>query len=171
MGTSPIEYLTGWRRLVAADKLISCNDSVAGIALSVGYESESAFGAAFKKIMGYSHFCKSPHPRSQRFSRHLGRRAQSLERSKRNSAGEQTSVELVGRLARTMRWSASAARLGSTFEPVFHASKWLGEQHKRHVLQAGPRCRPQIAATDPLRLRSGGDGFCWRSRIAAFCAR
>jgi transcriptional regulator GlxA family with amidase domain len=52
MGTSPIEYLTGWRMLVAADTLISCNDSVAGIALSVGYESESTFGAAFKKIMG-----------------------------------------------------------------------------------------------------------------------
>ncbi|PCC74947.1 AraC family transcriptional regulator [Nannocystis exedens] len=54
MGTSPIEYLTQWRMLVAGDRLQHSNDSLAEIARLVGYESESAFGAAFKRAMGTS---------------------------------------------------------------------------------------------------------------------
>jgi AraC-like DNA-binding protein len=54
VGTSPMEYLTRWRMLRAADRLTNSSESVSDISLAVGYESESAFGAAFKKTMGVS---------------------------------------------------------------------------------------------------------------------
>jgi AraC-like DNA-binding protein len=52
VGTSPMEYVTRWRMLVAADRLTSSRDSISEIALSLGYESESAFSTAFKREMG-----------------------------------------------------------------------------------------------------------------------
>lgn len=52
MGRSPIEYLTRWRMLVAADRLARTTAPVAGIAADVGYASESAFANAFKRVMG-----------------------------------------------------------------------------------------------------------------------
>lgn len=54
VGASPIEYLTRWRMLVAGDKLENSSDPISAIALSLGYESESAFCTAFKRIMGCS---------------------------------------------------------------------------------------------------------------------
>jgi AraC-like DNA-binding protein len=54
VGTSPMEYLTRWRMLVAGDRLVSSSDPISVIALSLGYESESAFSTAFKRIMGRS---------------------------------------------------------------------------------------------------------------------
>ena len=54
VGTSAMEYLTRWRMLRAADQLVHSSDSVLEIAQSFGYESESAFGLAFKKAMGCS---------------------------------------------------------------------------------------------------------------------
>jgi AraC-like DNA-binding protein len=54
VGESPIEYLTRWRMLLAADKLANSGDPVSAIALSLGYESESAFSTAFKRVMGCS---------------------------------------------------------------------------------------------------------------------
>jgi AraC-like DNA-binding protein len=54
VGTSPMEYLTHWRMLAAADRLINTRDSVSSIALSLGYESESAFSHAFKRVMNCS---------------------------------------------------------------------------------------------------------------------
>ena len=54
VGTSPMEYLTRWRMLLAGDKLVNSSDSVSAIALSLGYESESAFSTAFKRIVGCS---------------------------------------------------------------------------------------------------------------------
>jgi AraC-like DNA-binding protein len=54
VGASAMEYLTRWRMTRAADRLANSLDSVASIALSLGYESESAFGATFKKVMGCS---------------------------------------------------------------------------------------------------------------------
>lgn len=53
-GTSPMEYLTHWRMLLAADKLSNSRDSISMISASLGYESESAFSTAFKRIMGCS---------------------------------------------------------------------------------------------------------------------
>jgi AraC-like DNA-binding protein len=54
VGVSPMEYLTRWRMLVAADRMASTSDSISEIARSLGYESASAFTKAFKKIMGGS---------------------------------------------------------------------------------------------------------------------
>lgn len=54
VGLSPIEYLTRWRMLLAADRLANTRDSISEIAQSLGYESASAFTKAFKKIMGRS---------------------------------------------------------------------------------------------------------------------
>jgi AraC-like DNA-binding protein len=51
VGASPMEYLSRWRMLLAADKLVNTNDSISTIALSLGYESDSAFSTAFKRIM------------------------------------------------------------------------------------------------------------------------
>ncbi len=54
VGESPMEYLTRWRMLKAGDRLQNSNESIAEIALSLGYESESAFSTAFKRVMGCS---------------------------------------------------------------------------------------------------------------------
>ncbi|MDQ1471362.1 MAG: hypothetical protein QOJ99_2842 [Bryobacterales bacterium] len=42
VGASPIEYLTRWRMLLAGDNLTNSSDPTSSIALSLGYESESA---------------------------------------------------------------------------------------------------------------------------------
>jgi AraC-like DNA-binding protein len=52
VGTAPMDYLTRWRMLLAGDRLAHSGDSIAVIALSLGYESESAFSTAFKRVMG-----------------------------------------------------------------------------------------------------------------------
>jgi AraC-like DNA-binding protein len=54
VGESPMEYLTRWRMLLAADRLENTRDPVSAISLSLGYESESAFSTAFKRVMGCS---------------------------------------------------------------------------------------------------------------------
>ncbi|WP_165184844.1 AraC family transcriptional regulator [Caulobacter soli] len=54
VGTSPMEYLARWRMLLAGDRLAHSADPVSVIALSLGYESESAFSTAFKRVMGVS---------------------------------------------------------------------------------------------------------------------
>src|SRR5580658_4525831 len=54
VGASPMEYLTRWRMLLAGDKLVNSSDPISTIALSLGYESESAFSTAFKRVMGCS---------------------------------------------------------------------------------------------------------------------
>ena len=52
MGDTPINYLTHWRILQAQDLLETSRYSTAQIAEEVGYQSESAFSIAFKKITG-----------------------------------------------------------------------------------------------------------------------
>ena len=54
VGETPMEYLTRWRMLLAGDRLKTAGDTLSEIALSLGYESESAFGKAFKRVMGCS---------------------------------------------------------------------------------------------------------------------
>lgn len=51
VGSTAMDYLARWRMLLAADRLRSGNESVSSIAFSLGYESESAFSTAFKRIM------------------------------------------------------------------------------------------------------------------------
>jgi AraC-like DNA-binding protein len=52
LGQSPIEYVTGWRMQLAAERLRNSGESIAGIAADVGYESEAAFNRAFKRVTG-----------------------------------------------------------------------------------------------------------------------
>jgi AraC-like DNA-binding protein len=52
LGRPPIDYVTSWRIQLAADRLRSGSDSIAGIAADVGYESEAAFNRAFKRETG-----------------------------------------------------------------------------------------------------------------------
>lgn len=54
VGESPMEYLARWRMLLAGDRLTSSNEPVSAIAQGLGYESESAFSTAFKRVMGCS---------------------------------------------------------------------------------------------------------------------
>lgn len=52
LGQAPIEYVTGWRMQIAADRIRSSDASLAAIAADVGYESEAAFNRAFKRVTG-----------------------------------------------------------------------------------------------------------------------
>ena len=54
VGSSPMDYLTRWRMLLAGDRLANSRDPIAAIALSLSYDSESAFSSAFKRVMGSS---------------------------------------------------------------------------------------------------------------------
>jgi AraC family transcriptional regulator, alkane utilization regulator len=52
LGQAPIEYVTGWRMQIAADRIRNSQASLAAIAADVGYESEAAFNRAFKRVTG-----------------------------------------------------------------------------------------------------------------------
>ncbi len=54
VGSAPLEYLTRWRMLLAGDRLANGKEPVSAVALSLGYESESAFSTAFKRTLGCS---------------------------------------------------------------------------------------------------------------------
>ena len=53
-GQTPLGYLTRWRMLLAMDRLLAPDAALARIASDVGYSSESAFAAAFKRETGHS---------------------------------------------------------------------------------------------------------------------
>jgi AraC-like DNA-binding protein len=53
-GATPMEYLTRWRMLLAGEKLKTSTEPVAAIAASLGYDSESAFSKAFRRVLGCS---------------------------------------------------------------------------------------------------------------------
>jgi AraC-like DNA-binding protein len=52
VGTSAMDYLTRWRMLLAGASLANAREPVSVVARSLGYESESAFSTAFKRVMG-----------------------------------------------------------------------------------------------------------------------
>ncbi len=54
VGATPMEYLTRWRMLLAAERLKNTAEGLSGIAESLGYQSESAFGKVFRRVMGRS---------------------------------------------------------------------------------------------------------------------
>jgi AraC-like DNA-binding protein len=70
-GVTPIDYLVRWRMLLAGERLTQSSQSVAAVALSLSYESESAFCTAFKRVMGCSPRRYAPHS-SRRTRRSLG---------------------------------------------------------------------------------------------------
>ncbi|WP_443052748.1 helix-turn-helix transcriptional regulator [Streptomyces sp. NBC_00299] len=51
-GVPPLTYLLNWRMSLAARVLRQDTTSVAALARSVGYTSESAFSNAFKRALG-----------------------------------------------------------------------------------------------------------------------
>jgi AraC-like DNA-binding protein len=54
VGETPIDYLTQWRMMLAKDRLEGGRETLGTIANAVGYESESAFNTAFKRVIGCS---------------------------------------------------------------------------------------------------------------------
>lgn len=50
VGSAPMDYVTRWRMALAADRL-GAGEPVATVAAALGYDSESAFSAAFKREM------------------------------------------------------------------------------------------------------------------------
>ncbi|PZV91651.1 AraC-type DNA-binding protein [Micromonospora phaseoli] len=54
VGRGPLEYLTGWRVELAANRLRSGDETLASIAQHVGYGSESALSVAFKRVTGHT---------------------------------------------------------------------------------------------------------------------
>ena len=52
IGLTPKDYLTNWRMQVACRLLKESNDPILEIAETVGFESESAFSASFKRLIG-----------------------------------------------------------------------------------------------------------------------
>lgn len=54
VGATPMEYLTRWRMLLAGDRLRNSAEGLSSIAHSLGYDSASAFGKAFRRVMGCS---------------------------------------------------------------------------------------------------------------------
>ncbi|MEV0391114.1 AraC family transcriptional regulator [Nonomuraea sp. NPDC050643] len=54
VGRGPLDYLTGWRIELAADRLRRRDETVEAIARQVGYGSVSALSNAFKRVTGLS---------------------------------------------------------------------------------------------------------------------
>lgn len=54
VGAAPLEYLTAWRMTVARRSLAQGSEPLAAIAERVGYQSETAFSAAFRRAQGQS---------------------------------------------------------------------------------------------------------------------
>ncbi|MGE0800225.1 MAG: AraC family transcriptional regulator [Lautropia sp.] len=54
IGSAPMQYLANWRMQVAAQELTGGNQPLIRIAQAVGYDSEAAFGRAFKRIIKQS---------------------------------------------------------------------------------------------------------------------
>jgi AraC-like DNA-binding protein len=54
VGQGPLDYLTGWRIELAAERLRHGDETIAAIAREVGYGSESALSNAFKRVTGAS---------------------------------------------------------------------------------------------------------------------
>lgn len=52
VGQAPVEYATHWRMRVAGARLRSGVENIASVAASLGYLSDAAFGAAFRRVHG-----------------------------------------------------------------------------------------------------------------------
>jgi AraC-like DNA-binding protein len=52
VGSSPIQYLTQWRMLLAANMLSRSSAPLTRIAEDVGYQTDTAFSRAFRREFG-----------------------------------------------------------------------------------------------------------------------
>lgn len=53
VGFTPADYLAQWRMSIACKKISAGNESIAAIADELGYQSETAFRRAFRKVTGH----------------------------------------------------------------------------------------------------------------------
>jgi AraC-like DNA-binding protein len=76
-----MQYLTRWRMLLAGDRLVNSGDPISVIAPSLGYESESAFSTAFKRVIGCSprQYSRGRNPASPSYGEIESARANRLE--------------------------------------------------------------------------------------------
>lgn len=74
VGVPPLDYLMQWRIYLASRMLLSGGNPISMVASELGYESESAFSNAFKRIIGYS-------PREFRMRRRMPQGTMGLVRS------------------------------------------------------------------------------------------
>lgn len=54
VGAAPLEYLIAWRMTIARDALDRRTMTISELALAIGYQSESAFSTAFRRVVGIS---------------------------------------------------------------------------------------------------------------------
>jgi len=54
VGFGPLEYLLRWRMQLASRRLVASNVTISSVAQSLGYDSDSAFSSAFKRVMACS---------------------------------------------------------------------------------------------------------------------
>jgi len=54
VGSAPLDYLIQWRMSLARDALRRDTRSISDLAVATGYESESAFSTAFRRVVGSS---------------------------------------------------------------------------------------------------------------------
>ena len=54
VGLPPMQYLTHWRMQVAATRLMDTSNKLYAISNEIGYESDTAFSRAFKRVIGMS---------------------------------------------------------------------------------------------------------------------
>ena len=54
VGETPMAYLTRWRMTLATHKLREKGQTLGTVAFDIGYESQSAFCAAFRRFFGTS---------------------------------------------------------------------------------------------------------------------
>jgi AraC-like DNA-binding protein len=54
MGVAPMTYLADWRMRLAAERLRDTDDAIGRIARDLGYRSDAAFSAAFRRRFGTS---------------------------------------------------------------------------------------------------------------------
>lgn len=54
VGRAPLDYLIEWRMAIARDALRRGTHSISELAFATGYESESAFSTAFRRVVGAS---------------------------------------------------------------------------------------------------------------------
>jgi len=71
VGETPMQYLSRWRMLLACNRLEHASDPVSIIADALGYESESAFSTAFRRVIGCSprQYCRGAHEGHHRNTR------------------------------------------------------------------------------------------------------
>lgn len=88
LGRPPIDYATAWRMQLAAERLRHGHENLASIAAAVGYDSQAAFGRAFRRVTGQSREAGGPAAarRGRRRSAWAGRKGAAAGPGRRGGA-------------------------------------------------------------------------------------